>query len=470
MLLSALKKQQGENSQASKDLSSVFDPMGHDETLFGHGAEDDEARARELGEQKSHSFDDLKAPTLKDIKPADYKWLNNYVAQTTGNEPDVGFKGLNTQTAKAAELNGTAYDQIGSDPRLKDAQLGALSKMQELASQGGMNAADTANLSRIQGDAAQADRGRRDAIQQQMASRGMGGSGMDMLSQLQSSQAATDRQAQQGLDVAGMAQQRALDAMMKQGAMAGDMRNQDFSQQSRVADARDAAAKFNAANTTQANQFNAGQMNSMGQFNAGHQLQADIYNKDSRQQNKQANASAMNTAGMFNTQGAQGEADRSTQGTNNAQMQNNDVSQSRYQNDVTGDRLKHDMLGEQQAQWNGEADAKRKEKTALVNGVTSMGTSFMKSDRATKHNIKGIKDSSIKEFLKALKPTTYEYKDPSKPGTMPGQRLGLIAQDIKDTELGKDVVSKGEDGNLQVDRDNLMGAMLGALAHLSKGE
>src|SRR5690606_33373605 len=106
---------------------------------------------------------------------------------------------------------------------------------------------------------------------------------------LQSSQAATDRNAQQGLDVAGMAQQRALQAMMERGNMSGQMRGQDFSQQAQIAAAQDAINSFNTAN-----------QNTMGWNNATMGYNAAVGNRDARQGINNANVDLSNTAQMHN--------------------------------------------------------------------------------------------------------------------------------------------------------------------------
>ena len=247
---------------------------------------------------------------------------------------DVTYTGTNAQTANAALAGDSAMGGIQTDPRLRDAQLSALLKMQEVSS-GGFNAEDKANLARSQSQAAQADRGRREAIMQNMAARGMSGSGNDLLSQLQSSQAATDRQSQEGLDINAMAQRRALEAMMQSGQMSGNMRSQEFGEKSSVAQAQDAISKFNAANTQNANQFNAGAMNQNAQFNAGNQLRTDTNNRDSRYNASTANANAQNTAATGNRNARQDNINNNTRVRNMEIDANNQATQRDFDNQMT---------------------------------------------------------------------------------------------------------------------------------------
>lgn len=156
-----------------------------------------------------------------------------------------------------AQLDASAMEGVSTDPALREAQRRALQRMGEVADKG-YTAEEEAALSRIRRENAQADRGRREAIMQNMQARGMADSGASLAAQLQSAQAANEADSQQGLDVAANAQRRALQAIAQSGQMAGSMRNQDFSEQSDVARAKDAINQFNTQNRVRA-QFNNNQ-------------------------------------------------------------------------------------------------------------------------------------------------------------------------------------------------------------------
>lgn len=203
----------------------------------GDKGEDQYAEQQRLMEETLRELEGIPLPELEKIAYENPRWLDDLVA------------------VKQAE---SKMNQIAVDPRLKNQQLAAMSALDEIVQGGGLTAMDRANLNRVQTDAATQDRGRREAILQSMNQRGMGGSGLELLNQLQSSQAATDRASQQGLDIAGMAQQRALNALMNQGQMAGQMRGQEFGEQAQIAAANDAINRFNAQNQMQAREFNVG--------------------------------------------------------------------------------------------------------------------------------------------------------------------------------------------------------------------
>ena len=153
---------------------------------------------------------------------------------------------------------------VETDSRLSDAQYAALDQLGEL-SQGGLNLQDKADLANIQGGVARQDAARQSAIMQGMAERGMGGSGMELAQRLQSQSSGADRAAGDARSVAAQAQQRALDAIMRRGQLGGDMRTQQFGEDSSKARAQDSINMYNTGllnegqrNTQSINNMNTG--------------------------------------------------------------------------------------------------------------------------------------------------------------------------------------------------------------------
>lgn len=160
---------------------------------------------------------------------------------------------------------------IETDSRLSGAQYAALDQLGEL-SQGGLNLQDKADLADIHGSVARQDAGRQAAIMQGMAERGMGGSGMELAQKLQSQSAGADRAAGNSRSVAAQAQQRALDAIMRRGQLGGEMREQQFGEDSAKARAQDAMNLYNTGllNEGQRNTQNISNMNTgVSHRNAG---------------------------------------------------------------------------------------------------------------------------------------------------------------------------------------------------------
>lgn len=140
------------------------------------------------------------------------------------------------------------FQGMGVDQDLRNKQLAQMNALQKIADSGGMTLTDKANYNQLQMQAAEADRGRREAIMQNAQMSGMASGGNTLLAKLQSQQAATNTQAMAGAQMAGNAQQRALDALQRQADVAGQVRGQDWQQNAQKAAAMDAISQFNQRN------------------------------------------------------------------------------------------------------------------------------------------------------------------------------------------------------------------------------
>jgi hypothetical protein len=153
---------------------------------------------------------------------------------------------LTPEMEQSITQQGNGYDDIKLSPQYKDASLQALNSLRGISDSGGMNLGDRANLEQVLSSVGQADKGRRDAAKSRLGARGQLGSGMELLADLQSAQDANQTASQTGLQTAGMAQQRALEAIKQGGALGAQMNQQEFSQGAQAANARNAIAQFNA--------------------------------------------------------------------------------------------------------------------------------------------------------------------------------------------------------------------------------
>jgi hypothetical protein len=148
---------------------------------------------------------------------------------------------------EAVTMGPSAYEGVQEDPRLREAQLGALSSLENIGERGGRTLDQDAYLQKVKNDANSADRGRRLAIQQNMAARGMGNvSGLEMAAKLDSAGTAADRESDASLQASRDAQLNALSAIEKSGTLAGGIRDDDYRRSSGVASARDSVSQFNA--------------------------------------------------------------------------------------------------------------------------------------------------------------------------------------------------------------------------------
>lgn len=277
---------------------------------------------------------------------------------------------------------------IETDPALLQAQQDALSSLQEIG-QNGMTDMDRAKLAQIQRDEASQSRGAREAIIANAQARGMGGSGLELMSQLKNQQDSATRQSIRDTDVAGMAQERALAALQAAGQLGGQMQQTSFNQQLQKANAQDAINQFNTQN--------------MNQFNM-------------------ANTQARNDAQATNLMNKQRIADANVQTRNNNQQYNKGLIQQDFDNryrKAGGVASGYQNLA---AQYNNNAEQNMK---LAGSAVEAGGKAAAASDRNLKEDITDFDASS---FLDSLVPSKYKYKDP-KFGQ--GPQVGVMAQDVE---------------------------------------
>lgn len=172
---------------------------------------------------------------------------------------------------QAMEMGVSAMENVQADQGAVEAQKSALEGISEVA-EGGVTEADKAATREMQRTVSQDAQARQKAILNNMAQRGVLGSGMELAAQLQSAQQATEQMSRGGEALTQQAQARALQALGQQGSLAGQLRQQSFGEQSDVARARDAI-----------NQFNVQNRQSVANQNVGNRNQAAMYNLEQRQ-------------------------------------------------------------------------------------------------------------------------------------------------------------------------------------------
>jgi hypothetical protein len=148
---------------------------------------------------------------------------------------------------------------VSADPAVREAQMGALSKMQGIADQQGLDPQAQLALQQARQSTDQQARANSEGIQSDMARRGMSGSGSELAGQMAGSQGASNRGNMAGLQTAADARERAMAALAGVGQMSGQIRGQDFTTDEsnrRAAMERD---RFNAGLKTAAQQSNINQ-------------------------------------------------------------------------------------------------------------------------------------------------------------------------------------------------------------------
>ena len=175
--------------------------------------------------------------TSEDIKKAE-ELRDQYLQEVLGLNPQ--------ELARVkAEAEATEFDKAQEPGEGRAAQLRALERLQQM--QLGEDPESAAAYARAQAEAAQIDRGIRQAALQRLAQRGAGAtSGLALAAQMDAAQAATQQASSRGLEVAAEARRRALAALAAQGQLGGQLRQQDYQRLADRAQAQDIINRFNA--------------------------------------------------------------------------------------------------------------------------------------------------------------------------------------------------------------------------------
>jgi hypothetical protein len=303
----------------------------------------------------------------------------------------------------------SALDKFTSDPRLREAQMRSLDYLTKVGTEGGLTAEDRARQNQINNRNATEARGAREAGAQRMQARGMGGSGMSALQSMLADESAATQNYLGGTEVAANAERRALDAMSKAGEMGGSIRTQDFSEAERKAAASDAINRFN----TQAK--NIGEAANVDARNRAREGARSMYdtNYDERLKKQQGWSSAYTGQAPFQEEAGR----REDKGVGGA------------------------------FQW-GE------------------GLASMFSDENVKDNVEPAQPD-IENFLANLEPKKWDYKDPKYGSTSGQENVGVMAQDMEKSPLGKAFVSEDKEGVKRIDYGKAQSTMLAILKSLS---
>lgn len=203
---------------------------------------------------------------------------------------------LTPELEQTFKQEGTSLDKIAIDPTYKQAQLNALTKLQDISANNGMDAQAQAQYQQAINKANANEQGQRGAIVQNFAQRGQAGSGAELQAQLLASQAEANRASSQGLDIAALSQQRALQALMSGNQVASQMYNQDYQKASDAARAQDAINQFNTRNAQGVAGANADRQNKAQESNLN--LQQRIADQNVGINNQQE----IHNKGLYQTQ------------------------------------------------------------------------------------------------------------------------------------------------------------------------
>jgi hypothetical protein len=221
--------------------------------IIGNVADNDDTIDQKEAQRKAiEAVTGIKIPSIDEqkIDLAEYQSAGNYTPE-------------NEQTFSQED---TSLKNVNVDPRLKAAARAAMEQYQDLG-KNGFGAEEKAEMASLHNQVARDARGRDEAVLQNMAMRGMGGSGNELAARLMADQQATEMAADQSRKIAAMANARALDAIGRGGDLGLRMDSQEYGQQSELARARDQIANFNVRNRQDVEGRNVNTRNSGARYN-----------------------------------------------------------------------------------------------------------------------------------------------------------------------------------------------------------
>jgi hypothetical protein len=221
----------------------------------------------------------------------------------------------------------SAFADYQADPEMVQAQKDALYQLKDL-SENGLNDTDRLEIERAKRDMVGQQTTRDANILDSLRSRGMQSAGMEQAMRQSSDQASSDRLADYEAGVQAEARNRALQAMMQRGELAGNIRGQGFNEEQAVAAAKDRINMFNAQNRQNVAGQNTDRINNGRLSNLSEDQRIADANAAIRNSTTQHNAGAGQRAfdnQMVKANGMTGQTGNAVQVNENARKANNDM-------------------------------------------------------------------------------------------------------------------------------------------------
>jgi hypothetical protein len=224
------------------------------------------------------------------------------------------------QLEQAIEAGPSKVAGIKENAELGKAQMGALQLLQQRGSTG-LSPEDRAALNQVRGEVQRDSNAKTQSILQQMQARGMGGSGAELIAQLQAGQSGDDRASAEGDRLAAQASQNALQALTQSGQLAGNIRGQDFDINKQRAAAEDEINRFNTQNAISRQTRNVGSTNQASQYNLSNAQQISNANTEAANAELQRQRAAQMQVYQAKLDAAKAKAGAAQTGANYAQGQ-----------------------------------------------------------------------------------------------------------------------------------------------------
>lgn len=128
-----------------------------------------------------------------------------------------------------------------------------------------------------------------------------------------------------------------------------------------------------------------------------------------------------------------------------------------------GQQMSENALNMGNAIANQQMQQQQNKQSAAAAGV---GLLAAFSDKRLKKNISDVSESDLKELSESITPKRFEYKDPAHGE---GEIVGVMAQDLEKSKLGREIVEEDEQGRKYVDGRKLSSLFLASLAKRKAG-
>lgn len=159
--------------------------------------------------------------------------------------------------AIAEQAGGSAFEGLSANDQGRQAQLGVADELANIYDTAGQTPADEAAYDVARRGVSQRAASQKGDLGIEAARRGQNGSGLASVLAMQSGQGELEALAGLNADIASSGRQRALQALLGRGQMAGQMRGQDWEEASTGASATDLMNRFNASQRQAAGMYNA---------------------------------------------------------------------------------------------------------------------------------------------------------------------------------------------------------------------
>jgi hypothetical protein len=312
--------------------------------------------------QRAQAKSDAEKKKLLEQAKAEYDNIQDPEAKAVAYEELKSAGMMVPELEKEIQIPDTAMIGIQSDPLLKQAQMDALSQLQNLGKSGGLDEADKANLERARQNFASESASQQAGVAESMARRGMSSGGLELAQRQMAAQNAANQMGNTEAQIQGEARRRALDAIMQGGQLGGQMRNQEMGEKERQAAAIDRINEFRATNAIGA---------------------------------EQRRVSAANAAQAANLANAQRIADANVGFKNTSIAAANAAPQQSFQNKMAIAGGKAGTLGSQAVNVGQQGQQQANMFGGLVTGINQLGAGYSQSQQA---------DSSLNAKLAAMTP------------------------------------------------------------------